>query len=182
MYPLHHYGWSDLRALRSGRYKVIDAPRPELYDIDRDPQRDDQPVLRTAGARRPHDRAAADDGGRFNEDDASLPAADVDPGGARASRGAWLRRVVRRQRLRSAHRARRSQGQDRALQQARHRHRPVEGRDDRTTEAASGRIVALAQRSHSRGPAGHRRLVHAGHAVPAPRRAGKGGRRTSSAR
>src|SRR5262249_20572950 len=38
MYPLHHYGWSDLRALRSGRYKVIDAPRPELYDMDRDPQ------------------------------------------------------------------------------------------------------------------------------------------------
>lgn len=37
MYPLYHYGWSDLRALRSGRYKVIDAPRPELYDIDRDP-------------------------------------------------------------------------------------------------------------------------------------------------
>src|SRR4026208_823276 len=37
MYPLHHYGWSDLRALRSGRYKVIDAPRPELYDVDRDP-------------------------------------------------------------------------------------------------------------------------------------------------
>ena len=32
MYPLHHYGWSDLHALRSGRYKVIDAPRPELYD------------------------------------------------------------------------------------------------------------------------------------------------------
>ena len=38
MYPLHHYGWSDLRALRSGRYKVIDAPRPELYDIERDPR------------------------------------------------------------------------------------------------------------------------------------------------
>lgn len=38
MYPLHHYGWSDLRAWRAGRYKVIDAPRPELYDIDRDPQ------------------------------------------------------------------------------------------------------------------------------------------------
>src|SRR6476659_8090698 len=38
MYPLHHYGWSDLRALRSGRYKVIDSPRPELYDLDRDPQ------------------------------------------------------------------------------------------------------------------------------------------------
>jgi choline-sulfatase len=37
MYPLHHYGWSDLRALRAGRYKVIDAPRPELYDLVRDP-------------------------------------------------------------------------------------------------------------------------------------------------
>ncbi len=37
MYPLHHYGWSDLHALRAGRYKVIDAPRPELYDVDRDP-------------------------------------------------------------------------------------------------------------------------------------------------
>jgi len=37
MYPLHHYGWSDLRAMRSGRFKVIDAPRPELYDIQTDP-------------------------------------------------------------------------------------------------------------------------------------------------
>ena len=37
MYPLHHYGWSDLRALRSGRYKVVDAPRPELYDLEKDP-------------------------------------------------------------------------------------------------------------------------------------------------
>jgi len=38
MYPLHHYGWSDLRALRSGRFKLIDAPRPELFDLERDPQ------------------------------------------------------------------------------------------------------------------------------------------------
>lgn len=37
MYPLHHYGWSDLRALRSGRFKAIDAPRPELYDVQDDP-------------------------------------------------------------------------------------------------------------------------------------------------
>jgi len=40
MYPLHHYGWSDLRAWRTGRYKVIDSPRPELYDLDRDPYED----------------------------------------------------------------------------------------------------------------------------------------------
>ena len=37
LYPLHHYGWSELRAWRAGQYKVIDAPRPELYDLDKDP-------------------------------------------------------------------------------------------------------------------------------------------------
>ena len=68
MYPLHHYGWSDLRALRSGRYKVIDAPRPELYDVDRDPERDDQSVRGAAGARRSDDRAAAHAGGRLQQD------------------------------------------------------------------------------------------------------------------
>lgn len=37
MYPLHHYGWSELTTMRSERYKLIDAPRPELYDLERDP-------------------------------------------------------------------------------------------------------------------------------------------------
>ena len=35
--PLIHYGWSDLRSVRDGRWKYILAPRPELYDLDRDP-------------------------------------------------------------------------------------------------------------------------------------------------
>ena len=35
--PLVHYGWSDLRAVRDGRWKYILAPRPELFDLDRDP-------------------------------------------------------------------------------------------------------------------------------------------------
>jgi len=35
--PLIHYGWSDLRAVRDGRWKYILAPRPELYDLSRDP-------------------------------------------------------------------------------------------------------------------------------------------------
>jgi choline-sulfatase len=35
--PLVHYGWSDLRTVRDGRWKYILAPRPELYDLDRDP-------------------------------------------------------------------------------------------------------------------------------------------------
>ena len=37
LYPRYHFGWSELRALTSGRYKYISAPRPELYDIEQDP-------------------------------------------------------------------------------------------------------------------------------------------------
>jgi arylsulfatase A-like enzyme/Tfp pilus assembly protein PilF len=37
MYPLHHYGWSALKAIRDDRYKLIDAPRPELFDLQADP-------------------------------------------------------------------------------------------------------------------------------------------------
>jgi arylsulfatase A-like enzyme/Tfp pilus assembly protein PilF len=36
-YPRYHYGWSELRALRDGRYKFIAAPRRELYDTENDP-------------------------------------------------------------------------------------------------------------------------------------------------
>jgi arylsulfatase A-like enzyme len=35
--PLLHFGWSDLRSLREGRWKYIAAPRPELYDLEEDP-------------------------------------------------------------------------------------------------------------------------------------------------
>jgi hypothetical protein len=37
MYPRYHFGWSDLRAVRAGGFKLIAAPRPELYDLDTDP-------------------------------------------------------------------------------------------------------------------------------------------------
>jgi choline-sulfatase len=36
LYP-RHFGWSPLYAVRQGRYKFIEAPRPELYDLQRDP-------------------------------------------------------------------------------------------------------------------------------------------------
>jgi len=79
MYPLHHYGWSDLHALRSGRYKVIDAPRPELYDIDRDPN---ETTNLFAERKTLGDRMIAQlrtlEGG-FKHVAASMPAADVDP-------------------------------------------------------------------------------------------------------
>jgi arylsulfatase A-like enzyme/predicted Zn-dependent protease len=36
-FPRYHFGWQHLRGLRDGRYKYIDAPEPELYDVDADP-------------------------------------------------------------------------------------------------------------------------------------------------
>jgi arylsulfatase A-like enzyme/Flp pilus assembly protein TadD len=35
--PLLHFGWSDLRVLREGRWKYIQAPTAELYDLAADP-------------------------------------------------------------------------------------------------------------------------------------------------
>ena len=36
-YPQYHFGWSRLLSLRDGRFKYIDAPHPELYDLLSDP-------------------------------------------------------------------------------------------------------------------------------------------------
>ncbi|MGE5126918.1 MAG: sulfatase-like hydrolase/transferase [Betaproteobacteria bacterium] len=35
--PKFYMNWAPLRALRDGRYKLIEAPRPELYDLSVDP-------------------------------------------------------------------------------------------------------------------------------------------------
>jgi arylsulfatase A-like enzyme/Flp pilus assembly protein TadD len=36
-FPRYHFGWQQLRALRNGRYKFVEAPTPELYDLQQDP-------------------------------------------------------------------------------------------------------------------------------------------------
>jgi len=36
-WPRYHYGWSELKLMRKGRYKFIDAPKPELYDVYENP-------------------------------------------------------------------------------------------------------------------------------------------------
>ncbi|MGE5198100.1 MAG: sulfatase-like hydrolase/transferase [Rhodospirillaceae bacterium] len=79
MYPLHHYGWSDLRALRAGRYKVIDAPRPELYDVDQDPMESANlyEQRRALGDSMLAQLRKAEQG--FEKTEAPLPAGDVDP-------------------------------------------------------------------------------------------------------
>ncbi len=38
MYARDHLGCAPLRSVRIGRYKYIEAPRPELYDLDADPR------------------------------------------------------------------------------------------------------------------------------------------------
>lgn len=37
-YPRDQFGWAPLTAIRIGQWKFIDAPRPEIYDLDTDPQ------------------------------------------------------------------------------------------------------------------------------------------------
>ena len=37
LYPRLHLGWSALRSLVDGRFQYIEAPRPELYDLQIDP-------------------------------------------------------------------------------------------------------------------------------------------------
>ena len=56
MYP-RRFGWAALRALRADRYKVIDAPRAELYDLTTDPNEErnvlaDHPAVAAAMLRR----------------------------------------------------------------------------------------------------------------------------------
>jgi len=37
-YPRYHYGWSELKGIQNKRFKLILAPRPELYDLENDPE------------------------------------------------------------------------------------------------------------------------------------------------
>jgi arylsulfatase A-like enzyme/cytochrome c-type biogenesis protein CcmH/NrfG len=37
LFPQYHFNWAPLRALRTGQWKYVLAPRPELYDLEADP-------------------------------------------------------------------------------------------------------------------------------------------------
>ena len=79
MYPRYHFGWSELTSLTDDRYKFIRAPRPELYDIDRDPQEATNLFTerRALGDRMIGELRAMENA--FTKTEAALPAADVDP-------------------------------------------------------------------------------------------------------
>jgi tetratricopeptide (TPR) repeat protein len=70
-YPSFSYGWAPLRALCSGPYKYIAAPRPELYELPTDP-RETQDVSRPKAARAQELARALDE--RTRGDSEVLPA------------------------------------------------------------------------------------------------------------
>jgi arylsulfatase A-like enzyme/predicted Zn-dependent protease len=37
IFPRIHFGWSDLAALLDGKWHYVEAPKPELYDLEKDP-------------------------------------------------------------------------------------------------------------------------------------------------
>lgn len=43
-YPRYHFGWSELRSLQNHRWKLIIAPVPELYDLENDPDEENNLV------------------------------------------------------------------------------------------------------------------------------------------
>lgn len=52
-YPRLHFGWSELKTLRSDRYKLIMSPQPELFDLQqRQPHRRPVQAARLAASKR----------------------------------------------------------------------------------------------------------------------------------
>jgi len=71
-------GWSPLRAVRTARWKLIDAPRPELYDLERDPLEQQNRVADRAALAAGLERAltVVDAGGRAVHDGAAAAAGE----------------------------------------------------------------------------------------------------------
>lgn len=74
IYPRTHFGWSELFTLIDADYQYIDAPRPELYDLLRDPRQqtnlanDERPTI-TAFRRSLSQYDTAIDFSSFEEED-----------------------------------------------------------------------------------------------------------------
>ncbi len=77
-YPLLHYGWSALRALRSESFKYIEAPAPELFDLASDPAESENLYPGSGGVGRSMARQLLDLGVQLEQGAASSAAADLD--------------------------------------------------------------------------------------------------------
>ncbi len=78
MYPFSSFGWSPLHSLEAGDYHYIEAPRPELYNLRKDPRElhnlaSEQPAtaaeLKQKLSQRMSARSAAVDGNRAQADE-----------------------------------------------------------------------------------------------------------------
>ncbi len=78
-YPRYHYGWSELVSVQDGRFKLIRAPRPELYDLERDPGETDDLSAREPGRLATLDRALDDLSSRISRADAPAGPRAIDP-------------------------------------------------------------------------------------------------------
>jgi choline-sulfatase len=74
-YPALSYGWAPLRALCSGPYKYIEAPRPELYELPTDP-RETHDIVRQKTERAAELAGAL--AARAKDDSGVVPASDPD--------------------------------------------------------------------------------------------------------
>ena len=146
-------------------------------------ERDDESLRRTPGARRSHDRAAAHAWRAASRRSiAALPAADVDP--EARERLAALGYVGSFVASASDPRTGRADPKDKIglFNKLGRRDRAVEGSRATTPTRPSRKVIALLTEVIRRGSAGHRRLVHARHAVPRARRARQRPSSTSSRR
>jgi len=65
-----HLGWSELRSIVNGSMQMIDAPKPELYDLDRDPRETRNIAADNRRALAELRRTLSTFGSRFTEPDA----------------------------------------------------------------------------------------------------------------
>ena len=77
-YPRSAFGWSSMRAWRTGKYLLVEAPRPELYDQSSDPHAD-QNVAPNAAAVTGTLKGQLDDFRRKTRGATTAPKPVVDP-------------------------------------------------------------------------------------------------------
>jgi len=80
LYPLLHYGWAPLRAIRTDDRKLISAPRPEVFDIVADPREERDLSLEQPGVTGELEKRLSDLRAKIEGDAPSAGAApDIDP-------------------------------------------------------------------------------------------------------
>ena len=80
LYPLLHYGWAPLRAIRTDNRKLISAPRPEVFDIVADPREERDLSLEQPGVTGELEKQLSDLRAKIDREEPVAGAApDIDP-------------------------------------------------------------------------------------------------------